>query len=220
MTLIRRITRLDDMPNEPDRLQVLRCADQDREMVAQLLNTAYADGRLTFDEHADHISAAYDAKTFGELNRLTTDLVPQQRPAPVAAAPVQQATVAPLPGAYQGGNAFLSTLKPGPISSVAEEITVNAWLGEVRLDLVGAAFASRDTTIRVGGLMCDIKIRVPEGVTVNLHGLSPIMADAKVDGTIDHADGVRINLVGTVIMGDVKVLGPGANPRKYEKFVR
>jgi hypothetical protein len=30
-----------------------------------------------------------------------------------------------------------------------------------------------------------------------------------------------LNLQGTVVMGDVKVLGPGvANQRKYEKFVR
>ncbi|NHB85359.1 DUF1707 domain-containing protein [Tessaracoccus sp. HDW20] len=65
------------------RIDELRCADQDRELVAQVLNNAYAEGRLTFDEHAERIAHAYDAKTFGDLDVLTVDLVaPTRRPAP------------------------------------------------------------------------------------------------------------------------------------------
>lgn len=208
------------MPNVPDRLSGMRCADQDREIVAQLLNNAYADGRLTIDEHTDRIAAAYDAKTFGDLNRLTTDLVAQ--PAPPR--PTHLSRSAPhavaTGGAYTGGNALLSTLKPGAIGTIAERVTLNAWLGEIHLDLVGVAFQSRHTTIYVGGLMCDVKIRVPQGVTVNTGGLTSMLGDTKITGTVPHPQGVVINLVGTVIMGEVKVMGPDSNPRKYEKFVR
>ena len=206
------------MPDVPDRLEVLRCADQDRELVAELLNTAYADGRLNLDEHAERIAAAYDAKTFGELNRLTADLV-MQRPQPMYAAQRPQASAVATHG-FTGGNALLSTLKPGRIGTLADDVTINAWLGEVRLDLVGAAFASRLTTIRVGGMMCDVKIRVPEGVTVDTSNLSMVLSDSKVEGVIGHPDGVQIRLVGTIIMGEVKVLGPQTKPRKYERFVR
>lgn len=77
------------MSPEAPRLESLRCADQDRELVAQVLNNAYAEGRLTFEEHAERIAKAYDALTFGDLNELTGDLVavPRPRPAPSAAVP-------------------------------------------------------------------------------------------------------------------------------------
>ena len=39
--------------------------------MAEVLNAAYADGRLSFDEHADRIAAAYDAKTYKELMETT-----------------------------------------------------------------------------------------------------------------------------------------------------
>jgi hypothetical protein len=128
-----------------------------------------------------------------------------------------------LPSAadFTGGNALMSSFKPGAVGVVAPEVTLNAWLGDVKIDLVGATFASRVTTINVGGLMCDLRIRVPEGVDVNISGINTVMSDAKVDGLRPRPDGMILNLQGTVVMGDVKVLGPGvANQRKYEKFVR
>lgn len=215
------------MSPEAHRITALRCADQDRELVAQVLNNAYAEGRLTFDEHAERIAHAYEAKTFGDLDVLTTDLVAQRRPVPTAVPgpspqPVVERTAAhvAVPGQFTGGNAVLSTFKPGRIDVVAPEVTLNAWLGEVRLDLVDSTFAARDTVINIGGLMCDVRIRVPEGVDVNVSGTSMVMGDTKVEGTRPRPDGIRINLVGTVFMGEVKVLGPDTKANKYEKFVK
>lgn len=211
------------MSPEAPRLESLRCADQDRELVAQVLNNAYAEGRLTFEEHAERIAKAYDALTFGDLNELTGDLVAVPRPRPVpssAVAPAAAARVPAAPGQYTGGNAVLSTLKPGRIDTVAPDVTVNAWLGEVRLDLVDATFADRETTINVGGLMGEVRIRVPAGVDVNVSGLSTVMGDIKIEGTSPRPDGIRINLVGTVVMGEVKVCGPDTKKTKYEKFVK
>ena len=199
---------------------------EDRELVAQVLNNAYAEGRITFEEHADRIARAYDARTFGDLNALTTDLVPRTRPStptPRPAAPDVVRAPGYLPAAsdFTGGNAFMSSFKPGAVGVVAPEVTLNAWLGDVKIDLVGATFASRVTTVNVGGLMCDLRIRVPEGVDVNISGVNAVMSDAKVAGLRPRPDGMILNLQGTVVMGDVKVLGPDvANPRKYEKFVR
>ena len=221
--------------SEPNRLDVLRCADQDREVVATLLNTAYADGRLTFDEHAERIARAYDAKTFGDLNSLTTDLVAFDRPAPPAPMPHYAATPAPQPtphvpaapaygalatGAFTGGNSFMSTYNPGRVGLVASTVNLNAWLGEIRLDLIGAAFEQREVNLHVGGGMCEVKIRVPEGVDVNVSGMSLIMAESKVQGLMPRPDGIRINLIGTVFMGEVKVYGPGMDRRRYERFIR
>lgn len=221
------------MSPEAPRLELLRCADRDRELVAQVLNNAYAEGRLTFEEHAERIAKAYDALTFGDLNVLTGDLVAAPRPpAPAysgpAAGPSPSPVVAPvspsrvaLPGEFTGGNAILSTLKPGRIGLVAPSVTVNAWLGEVRLDLVEATFAERETTVHVGGMMAEVRIRVPAGVDVNISQLSMVMGETKVEGLAPRPDGIRLNLTGTVLMGEVKILGPEiAKPQKYEKFVK
>lgn len=210
------------------RFDQLRCADQDRELVARVLNNAYAEGRLTFEEHADRIATAYDSKTFGELDALTADLVraePQQYAAPSQrplAAPAPQSAPAPdHPGAYSGGNAILSTLKPGQLGTVASDVTINAWLGDARIDLVGAAFVSRNTQLHIGVMMGEIKIRVPEGVFVNTSRVTTIMGETKVDGLVPHPDGITLLLDGTVIMGEVTILGPAtAKQRRYDKLVR
>lgn len=205
--------------SEPNRLDVLRCADRDREVVATLLDSAYADGRLTFDEHAERIARAYDAKTFGDLTALTADLVvfDTSRPAPAAPSP---SGVPATAGAFTGGNALLSTFNPGRIGVVAGDVSLNAWLGETRLDLIGAAFERRETTVRISGGLCNVKIRVPAGVDVNLSGMTLIMTETKVTGLTPRPDGIRLNLVGMLIMGELKVVGPDMDRRRYERFIR
>jgi len=49
-------------------------SDADRDAAARVLNEAFADGRLTADEHRDRVHAAYAARTWPELAGLTADL--------------------------------------------------------------------------------------------------------------------------------------------------
>ena len=66
-----------------------RASDTDRDAAAGLLNVAFAEGRLTGDEHQQRLSAAYAARTWQQLRQLTADL-----PAPLgAAAPAAPAVV-------------------------------------------------------------------------------------------------------------------------------
>ena len=53
----------------------LRASDNDRDQVATVLSTAYAEGRLTKDEHDERLGRAMSARTFDELIPLTHDLV-------------------------------------------------------------------------------------------------------------------------------------------------
>ena len=55
-----------------------RASDADRDQVAEVLNSAYAEGRLALDEHQERTQAALEAKTFDDLTALTADLVPLQ----------------------------------------------------------------------------------------------------------------------------------------------
>ncbi|MGK5639132.1 DUF1707 SHOCT-like domain-containing protein, partial [Streptomyces sp. URMC 126] len=52
----------------------LRASDADRDRIADILREALAEGRLTPDEHADRVDAAYRARTVGELEPLVRDL--------------------------------------------------------------------------------------------------------------------------------------------------
>jgi len=62
-----------------------------------LLNEAWAEGRLTADEHDQRLSAAYAARTWQQLSQVTADL-----PAPAAAAIGQAA-----PGIFAGADLCL-----------------------------------------------------------------------------------------------------------------
>lgn len=52
----------------------MRASDQDRETAASLLRDAYVAGCLDLSELRDRAGAAYCARTWGDLNRLTADL--------------------------------------------------------------------------------------------------------------------------------------------------
>jgi hypothetical protein len=52
----------------------MRASDADRDTAASLLNEAFAEGRLTADEHDQRLSAAYAARTSQQLHLLTADL--------------------------------------------------------------------------------------------------------------------------------------------------
>jgi hypothetical protein len=52
----------------------IRASDSDREVVVAALRDAYTAGRITMEEFDERTSAAYAAKTWGDLRKLTVDL--------------------------------------------------------------------------------------------------------------------------------------------------
>ncbi len=72
----------------------LRAADTDRNAVATALGQHMAAGRLTVEEYDERLTRAYAARTYGELDELTTDLPPLPVPQPTPPAAAQ-----PAPGA-------------------------------------------------------------------------------------------------------------------------
>lgn len=53
---------------------VTLASDADRDAAVGVLNEAFAEGRLTADEHAERVSRAYAARIWRELDGLTADL--------------------------------------------------------------------------------------------------------------------------------------------------
>lgn len=67
---------------EPADQRHLRVSDADREQAAEVLRQAAGDGRLTLDELDERLATAYAAKTYADLESVTTDLPGPGVPAP------------------------------------------------------------------------------------------------------------------------------------------
>src|SRR5215472_9098103 len=73
----------------------MRASDADREAAASLLNEAFAEGRLTADEHGQRLSAAYATRSWQQLHQLTADLPAASDAASAPTAPRMPAGVDP-----------------------------------------------------------------------------------------------------------------------------
>jgi Domain of unknown function (DUF1707) len=82
----------------------MRASDADRDRISAVLREAHAEGRLPQDELLERLDATYDARTYGELDRLVADLPPPRRQAPL---PVQRPLSAPVPQQQKGLSKFL-----------------------------------------------------------------------------------------------------------------
>jgi hypothetical protein len=78
-----------------DREDRLRASDADRDRVTARLREHFAEGRLTRDELDERITAALNARTFGDLRVLMADL-PEPTPALVQARTLPRAAAGPV----------------------------------------------------------------------------------------------------------------------------
>lgn len=104
----------------------IRASDADREDVVTILGEAYAAGRLTLAEFDQRTSAAFAARTWGELRELTRDLPGEP---PFAEAP-------PAPAALPAGPARPAGSVPGEADRQAERQAAasrQGWPGGSRL---------------------------------------------------------------------------------------
>jgi hypothetical protein len=150
----------------------LRASDADRERVAEALREAYAEGRLTAEEHSERVDSVYAAKTLGELVPLTVDL-PSHAAAHGAAArpagvPRQAAAQSGLPSrtepetmiAVFGGAQRKGRFRAG------RALKALAVFGGVEIDLTEAVFDAPELVIHCTAVFGGVEIKVPEHVTL------------------------------------------------------
>jgi Domain of unknown function (DUF1707)/Domain of unknown function (DUF4190) len=58
----------------------IRAADADRDRVAEFLNTAYVEGRLSKDEYDGRLEKALSARTYADLDQVVADLPAARAP--------------------------------------------------------------------------------------------------------------------------------------------
>jgi hypothetical protein len=193
-----------------------RASDTDRDQVAEVLNTAYAEGRLTLDEHQERTQAALEAKTFDDLTDLTADLVPLQS-LPVHA-PADRQLVA-RDGANPDSDKMstvMSTVKREGSWRIRAHSVVNNLMGDIKLDLTQATFDAPVVELTGTVLMGSTTIRVPVGVTV-INEVTNVLGETTVKDIGEPDPSMpTIVLKGTNIMGDIKVRGP-KKPSRWRK---
>lgn len=148
----------------------MRASDADRNLVADLLTSAYTEGRITKDELDDRLSQAMAAKTFDELVPITGDLVPgsiQGRSVgALSSSSVPQIDRANASAAADATIAiFGGTERRGPWRA-RRRIQNLTLFGGTRLDFREATFESEVCEVNVLCLFGGVDIDVPEGVAV------------------------------------------------------
>jgi len=186
-----------------------RASDADRDQVAEVLNSAYAEGRLTLDEHQERSQAALVAKTFDDLTTLTTDLVPLQA-LPVHTNPTGHQLVVSEGASSEADtmSTVMSSVKRDGAWRVRAHSVANNVMGDIKLDLTQATFDAPVVEVTGTQLMGSMLLRVPSGVTI-VNQVTNVMGDTTIKD-IGEPDPTMPTIVlkGTNIMGDIKVRGP------------
>jgi hypothetical protein len=152
---------------------VTRASDAEREAVIARLRDAAGEGRLTVEELAERIDAAYEARTRAELEPLTADLpAPAER---AAFAPAAAPAAGPVAPARKASPLLFGIMGGGDRKGrwrVPEHMTVINVMGGADLDLREAVLETPEVEITVWSLMGGSTITVPEGVHVELEGFA------------------------------------------------
>jgi uncharacterized protein DUF1707/cell wall-active antibiotic response 4TMS protein YvqF len=165
----------------PDELALRRrVSDLEREDAADVLREAAGEGRLSYVELEDRLEQTYQAKTYGELVKVTADL-PNGLTDPTRAPQPAAATWGAVQPASSTIKVLLSDTKRSGPWIAPERVDVNAVLGEVTLDYTEAQIQHRELYIDISAVMADVTIRVPPDAIVDLDG-TPILGSVKEQG--------------------------------------
>jgi Domain of unknown function (DUF1707) len=189
----------------------LRASDADRDQVATLLSTAYAEGRLTREEHDERIDQLMAAKTFDDLIPITRDLVIVGTPAPVASPQTTSRFAIDTAGQNPQSDKMVAIFGGVTRSGkwrVRKNIQALALFGGMDLDLRDAIFEA--PVVEISGLWCfgGLDIKVPEGIEVQ-DQTAGIFGGTDVRDIGDPAPGAPTLVIkGMTLFGGVSVHGP------------
>ena len=189
----------------------LRASDADRDQVATLLSTAYAEGRLSREEHDERIDQLMAAKTFDDLLPITRDLVIVGPPAPVATPQSTSRFAIDTTGQNPESDKMIAIF--GGVTRkgrwrVRKNTHALALFGGMDLDLRDAIFEA--PVVEISGFWCfgGLDIKVPEGIEVQ-DQTAGIFGGTDVRDVGDPAPGAPTLVIkGMSLFGGVSIKGP------------
>jgi DUF1707 SHOCT-like domain len=192
--------------HEPD----LRASDSDRDRTAARLGGAMAVGRLTSDEYAERLDAAYAARSLGDLAPLTRDL------------PDTDATEADVAAAGRAEVAarFSKVIRSGRwVAGRRTRLTVR--FGALIINLAEAVLPGREVTVEIDAFCGKLVIIAPTGAHVIDEG-GALFAKRAVYGrdAAEDANGPVIRLIGDARFSKVVVYRRGKTPGNVWEYVQ
>jgi hypothetical protein len=189
----------------------LRASDADRDQVAEVMSTAFAEGRLSREEYDERLDALLQAKTFDDLVDLTRDLVVATAPAPVTSS-AEHPRYAVEHGSPSGETDRMIGVFGGAERKgrwrIRSHTETYALFGGVNLDLREAVFESQ--VVVISGFWCfgGLEIKVPAGVEVR-DQTSGVFGGTDIKNLGEPQPGAPvIVLKGVSLFGGVSVRGP------------
>jgi hypothetical protein len=189
----------------------LRASDADRDQVATLLSTAYAEGRLSREEHDERIDQLMAAKTFDDLLPITQDLVIVGPPAPVPRPQSSSRFAIDTTGQNAESDKMIAIF--GGVTRkgrwrVRKNTHALALFGGMDLDLRDAIFEA--PVVEISGFWCfgGLDIKVPEGIEIQ-DQTAGIFGGTDVRDVGDPAPGAPMLVIkGVTLFGGVSIKGP------------
>ena len=189
-----------DISGTPANLPQLRVSDAEREAVVARLNKATSEGRLTLEEFSERAGAALAARTQGDLDLLVTDL-PVHTSIPVARA---ASYPAPASGPRVSQITPVGSVKRGGYWRLDRDMEIGVVVGSVKLDLRQAEIAAPVVDIHVRVTLGSVKIRIPQGIAVDVDGASMVGSRTIADSAaVPGAPLLRLHI--DTVVGSVKV---------------
>jgi hypothetical protein len=142
----------------------MRAGDRDRDAVVQLLQEAFAEGRLDDEEFDQRSRAALTARLHSELAVLTRDL----QLSTGAARPLSPAAARRKAGRF--AIAYKSSIRRGGRWRVPEQFRAVVYKGSGHIDLRAAELTAPVTSLYAIAYKSRIDVLVPLGVRVELEG--------------------------------------------------
>jgi DUF1707 SHOCT-like domain len=195
----------------------LRASDADREQVANLLSTAYAEGRLTREEHDERVEVLMAAKTFDDLIPITRDLVVIGTPSAVATPQSTSRFTIDTTGQNPDSDKMVAIFGGVTRSGrwrVRKNIHALALFGGMELDLRNAIFEA--PVVEISGFWCfgGLDIKVGEGIEVR-DQTAGVFGGTDIRDIGDPVPGAPTLVIkGMTLFGGVTVRGPKAQKRR------
>ena len=187
----------------------LRCSDVDRDRVAEALQQAAGDGRLTLSELEERLDAAFRARTYGQLEPITADLPQGPYPVPGLSAPApvsRPSPGAPLPASgFERVMTVLGDEQRSGRWEVPARLDVTCLLGEVKLDFTEAIVRHREVVVQVAAILGSVTLIVPDGIDVRLDLSATILGEGNQRTGPVTPGGPVYWVRGFVVLGDVTV---------------
>jgi hypothetical protein len=165
---------------------LLRLSDAEREAAVAVFNEAVADGRLSWQEHAERVELAWGCRTHAELAPYLTDL---GRPAVATAVPQRVVAV---------GSKIVRSPEPG------RRVEARALFGAVFLKLTDAA-PGEELLVDASSFCGKVVLIVGADATVIDEG-NAVLGKRKILASAPAGDGPLIRITGRSTLGHLKVL--------------